>query len=384
MRASFESDLDALSESATGVADQLLLREGSYETGVVEPFVDKKGWDAFVEMGWPSLAVPEAFGGFGLPLRSLAVVAAAFARHGASHPLTIAGAEVPALVTGAGSSEQARAVLMSMVEKRRLIVAALWDVGHEPSLNRVTTRWVASDGGYRLAGRKSPVAYGAIADAFVVLAREATTSEPALFVVGANASGVRTVPLTTTTGSPACDVVLDETLVAREDRLEGGEVRRSIEFALDVGAALTSAELTVAALRGLELTVDYVKVRRQFNRALGEFQAVHHHCADMYRDVEVMRTLASRALDGDLSGSVAPGAASMAKALASEKGVGVLQLAHQLHGGVGFYVDYPLELLYRRSLVLQGEYGSGRWHRARLAGLVRDGSIMIGRHQDGV
>jgi alkylation response protein AidB-like acyl-CoA dehydrogenase len=364
---SLDGDLASLHQTAQRLADQMLLRNGSFEDGAVRPAVDREGWSAMVEMGWPALSAPIEHGGYGLALRYLAAVAAPFARHGASHPLAITGAEIPALLLGCGAADRAKEVMNSLLRDGQLVVSALWDAGHPYELSCVNTRWRASGGGFVLNGTKSPVPYAVLADAFIVLAVSEEGSEPALFVVGKEALGVSVVPLPTTTSAPTGELQLVDVRLSGDDLLDSTNPIEAVRRAVDAGAAIASAELTVAAARGIELTVEYVKMRKQFNQAIGAFQAVHHHCADMYRDVEAMRILSSASLGFTLDAAMDVHAVSSAKAHASTKGVEVLQMAHQLHGGVAFYVDYPLELLYRRSLVLQGEYGSARWHRKRIA-----------------
>lgn len=361
-----EDDLAALHRSAHGFAEQLLRRDSGSEEGYIRSHVDRDGWREMVALGWPALLLPSIFGGFGLPLRYLAAVVSVFARHGASHPLTIVGAEVPALILGAGSEPQTHRFLAEITEQGRLLVSALWDPGYPFEPSCIETVWWQDGDGYAISGIKSPVPYATVADGFVVLARQVESAELGLFVVPAETTGVKVSHLPTTTDGPTGEVRLSGVRVPVTDRLDSGAVLGAVLHATDVGAAITSAELTVAALRGLELTIEYVRVRRQFNQEIGAFQAVHHHCADMYRDVEAMRILAAPLLKRLLTDSLSHVDVSIAKAQASIKGRQVLEMAHQLHGGVAFYVDYPLELIYRRSLVLQGEYGSSRWHRSRL------------------
>lgn len=377
-------DLVTLHDAAQRFAEQVLRRQLDGGEGAIRSHVDRDGWSRMVAMGWPSLLLPPEHGGFGLPLRYLAALVSAFARHGASHPLTVLAAEVPALLIGCGSQEQAQEHLASITEQGRLVVSALWDPDHPFEPSAITTSWRRDGGGYVLEGAKSPVPYAVLADAFVILARSVSSGEPALFVVQADTPGLEVTPLPTSTGAPTGFLLLAGVRATEGDRLATGDVQSAVTGAMDIGASITSAELTVAAMRGLELTVEYVKVRKQFDRALGEFQAVHHHCADMYRDVEAMRIVAAPVLQGRITDRPSQRDVSVAKAQTSTKCLAVLEMAHQLHGGVGFYADYPLELIYRRSIVLQGDYGSSRWHRARISrALKEDDHAMRGR-ADGI
>ena len=377
-------DLATLHEGAQRLIEHLLCRPPDAGEGTVRSFVNLEDWAEMVALGWPSLIIPEKFGGFGLPLRYLAAILSLFARHGVSHPLTVLGAEVPALLIRCTSEEQSQELITSIMDKGRVIASALWE-SHQPfDVSTTVTTWQEDGGGFLLNGVKSPVPYAMLADGFIVLARARSTGEPVLFEVPAGASGLEVNPLPTATGAPTGMVRLTNVKVDDSRRLKISDVHAAVSAAIDIGAALTSAELTVAAMRALELTLDYVKVRKQFGKALGEFQVVHHHCADMYRDVEAMRIVTAPVLRGQMDAMPLARDVSVAKAHSSHKSPVVLEMAHQLHGGVGFYADYPLELIYRRMIALQGEYGSSRWHRARITQLLRVDSAPIGGSTHGV
>lgn len=372
-----EDLLASLSEVAQRFAGQELVDDGRH--GPRPSFLDGARWAEVSSLGWPALLLPEDVGGFALQLRHLAVVTAAFARHGIGHPLTVVGAEVPTLLQGAANSEQRAQWLEAIARHGQLLTSALWDAGQPFQLSCVNTSWTADGDGYRLDGTKLPVAYATMANAFLVLAREGGTGALALFVVDATAPGLDVAPLPTSTSDPTGEVHLTQVRVPAVSRLASGDIAETVLRAVDVGAVLTTADLTIAALRGLELSLAYVKEREQFGQPIGAFQAVHHHCADMYRDVEMMRILCARLLDAHLTDTLSSRDVSVAKAKASATSLRVLEMAHQLHGGVGFYDDYPLELLYRRSLVLQGDYGSSRWHRSRLTRQLQDDPVTMQR-----
>lgn len=374
-------DLVTLHEGAERFVEQALRHPPDAGEGTVRNFVNRQDWAKMVDLGWPSLIMPEKFGGFGLPLGYLAAVLSAFARRGVTHPLTVLGAEVPALLVRCSSEEQVRGLVTSITERGQVIVSALWEANQPPDVSATATVWQEDGDGILLNGVKAPVSYATMADGFIVLARSGSIGDSALFKVPVGTPGVEVIPLPTATGAPTGLVRLTNVKLDGAHRLKILDVPAAITAAMDLGAALTSSELTIAAMRAMELTLDYVKVRKQFGKALGEFQAVHHHCADMYRDVEAMRTVTAPVLQGRMDESLDSRDVSVAKAQSSLKAPAVLEMAHQLHGGVGFYSDYPLELLYRRMIALQGEYGSSRWHRARIAHLLRDGFTLTGGAQ---
>lgn len=341
--------------------------------------VGRAHWDRIVEMGWTSLLVPEEFGGHGLDLAHLAAVCGAFARQGIATPLVTVAAEVPALMLSAGNPVQQETWLRPMCRDGLIVSSALWELPHPHQLGSVTTTWAEQDGGYEVTGSKLPVVSAADADAFVVLARHHLSDEFALFIIRSDAPGVEIAPLRTTTEDPSAELVLRGTRVEEAARLHDGDVLDAVSGAQGVGAVLTGADLTVYAQRGLELTLGYVRERSQFGQPIGAFQAVHHHCADMYGDVEAMRVLCGPMLRAKLGDELPTRAVSILKAKTSVSARQVLERAHQLHGGVGFYTDYPLERLYRRSLVEQGAFGSSSWHRARLIRLLQDNPANLQR-----
>jgi alkylation response protein AidB-like acyl-CoA dehydrogenase len=145
----------------------------------------------------------------------------------------------------------------------------------------------------------------------------------------------------------------------------------------DVGAALDRALVAVASElvgvcdRALEMTVAYVKDRRQFGVPVGAYQAVSHRCAQMLLDTERARSLtAFAAWTADADPERLPEAAAMAKAAASDAGREVTADAIQAHGGIGFTWEADVHWLYKRAQVDAALLGGAKHHRARLAALV--------------
>jgi alkylation response protein AidB-like acyl-CoA dehydrogenase len=141
---------------------------------------------------------------------------------------------------------------------------------------------------------------------------------------------------------------------------------------LDRGATLYAAELLGAAARMLEASVDYAKVREQFGRPIGSFQAVKHRCADMLVDVEGMRSAvwySAWAIDADAPDRAL--AASTAKSWASDAGMRVINSALQVHGGIGFTWEHDLHLYLKRAQLDSLLFGDATFHRERIAALLK-------------
>jgi alkylation response protein AidB-like acyl-CoA dehydrogenase len=147
----------------------------------------------------------------------------------------------------------------------------------------------------------------------------------------------------------------------------GAEARRAVAVALDRGAVASAAELCGVARRLLDTTVEYAKVRQQFGKPIGSFQAIKHHLASALLALEMARPLVARAAysfahdDADRSLH-----ASMAKARASEAALVAARAALQCHGAIGYTVEYDLHLWMKRAWSLAAAWGDAGWHRGRV------------------
>jgi alkylation response protein AidB-like acyl-CoA dehydrogenase len=334
--------------------------------------LDPVVWQRVVDLGWPGLVLPEEYGGHGRPGAEMAIVVRALARVGAQTPLLLTAVEAATLILLTGDDEQRSLWLRRIATQGAVVSTALWELPAAYELGSVrTTARRAPGGGYVLSGTKLPVRYAGSCEALLVLAR-LDDEGYGLFLVPSGQAGIVQTLLRTTNGDPVAEVRFDDVLVAEDARLAAtDDLLAAVERSQDAAAAFTCIELLTYAQRGLELTLDYVRQRRQFGRPIGSFQAVHHHCADMYLETEGMRVVCDALVDFTLPSTPPSRSVSIAKAKASTSARRVLELAHQLHGGVGFYTDYPLERLYRRCLAAQGAQGSSAWHRARLVRLFQ-------------
>jgi alkylation response protein AidB-like acyl-CoA dehydrogenase len=141
---------------------------------------------------------------------------------------------------------------------------------------------------------------------------------------------------------------------------------------LERGAVGTAALLLGGASKALDLSVQYAKDRRQFDRPIGSFQAIKHHCADMLVDIEAMRSLVFwAAWCVDQAHPDAAIAASAAKVWCADAGLRVIEKAVQIHGGIGFTWDHDLHLYLKRAVLDINTFGSARFHKDRLVDLLR-------------
>jgi alkylation response protein AidB-like acyl-CoA dehydrogenase len=210
------------------------------------------------------------------------------------------------------------------------------------------------------------VPLGAGADLYVVAARSEDGVD--LFVVDAG-SGVAAVAVDSLDLSrPSAVVTFTDAPAAR--LTTGGSADAVVPPALDVAAVALAAEQLGGAEACLELTVGYIKDRRQFGRPIGSFQAVKHACADLLVQVETCRSAVVRALDAEGSPDALAEAASVAQAWCSEAYRSVTAETVQLHGGIGFTWEHDAHLYFRRARADAVLLGGAAYHRERLAQLL--------------
>ena len=312
-------------------------------------------WAAMADQGWTGIATAESLGGVGLGLVEAAVLLEQTGAHLAPVPL------VQQLI--------ALAVLASGPWGERLLAGeAVAAVARTP-----LTR--AGDGS--VSGRPEPVIYGARADVLVAPAAAERMPTADDDVPGAPAGDeLVAVDLTGVVRSP--EPAMDRTRELAWIDLDGAPavtVGGPDEAAthLERGAVFHSAEMLGGAEAVMGLAVEYAKVREQFGRPIGSFQAVKHRCADMLVDVEGMRSAVYHAAWAlGAGGAEAPTAAATAKIWCSDAAVRVAESALQVHGGIGFTWDADVHLYLKRAQLDQVAFGDARHHRARLAAILQD------------
>ena len=191
-----------------------------------------------------------------------------------------------------------------------------------------------------------------------------------LYLVEAAAPGVHRTPVVSLDMTrQLCDISLDDA----EGRpiAVGPAAEAAVNAGLAAGAAVLAAEQLGLAQRCLDLTVAYVKERRQFARPIGSFQALKHRLADLWTTITLARAASRYAAgclaDGDPD---APVAVALAKSACCEAAVLAAQETVQLHGGIGFTWEHPAHLYLKRAKAASLAFGTPAAHRAALAALV--------------
>jgi alkylation response protein AidB-like acyl-CoA dehydrogenase len=327
--------------------------DAGYDTGV---------WTRMAgQLGLLGLVLPEEYGGSGGGWTDLVVVLEEMGRALLCAPflatVALAGATVAAC-----PDEDLHADVLPAIADGRLIatVATAEDVGSWDD-DGVHLRGDVTPDGWRLTGHKSFVLDGQTADLVLVSAR--TGHGVSLFAVDGTAPGLSRRRL----------VVLDPTrklarleFAAVAARLIGAEGQASelLHRVRDLGAVALAAEQIGGAARCLEMSVEYAKLRHQFGRPIGSFQAIKHMCADMLIDLEWARSAVYEAAWAiDEGHGTLPADASLAKACASQAFAQIANRAIQIHGGIGFTWENDLHLYFRRAKSGELLFGTPTYHR---------------------
>jgi alkylation response protein AidB-like acyl-CoA dehydrogenase len=320
------------------------------------------------KLGWMGLVVPEEFGGSGLgmldmcvlleecgyaalpgPFLFSAVLATSALLHGGRHELKERW--LPLLSTGEASGS------VALVEAN-------------DNLNPVhfSTNARNTDGGWLLNGAKMFVPYAHVAD-FLVVAALTSSKHVGMFVVERNSPGVRVKMLKNLDLTRRVSIVQFENVkVPPQARLDGG--LGLYHTLCNIGAVAVAADSLGGTERVLEMAVEYSKVREQFGRPIGSFQALKHAAAEMAADLEPARALLWYAAHAqNVLPDEAARAAAMAKTRLSEVYTTAAEKAVLMHGGIGFTWEHDMHLWFKRARFNESYFGSPQFHRERLAEL---------------
>ena len=336
------------------------------------------------EMGFLGLMIPEEYGGAGGSLMDVALVVeeAGAALFSSPYATTLAYGVLPILRFG--TVEQKRELLPKMAEGKCIVTAAFAEPQAHYDLSYIAASAREERGTYTLNGKKMFVPYAPNADYFLTLARtkgSAGTSEGlSLFLVKANQAGVRSTALSVIGSDRVYEVEFKNVIVTDEDvlgPLNGGG--KLVQQTLELATALQCIELTGLLQRATQVTSEYVKERYQFNRPIGSFQSVQHRLSDMFTIVEGGRLAAYHAISKLDEGFSAEREVAIAKAFICKEGQKVLVGAHQLHGGMGIDLDYPLQFCFRRFKTMQLNLGPTQVHLKTVSKFMEQEFVSVGQ-----
>ena len=339
------------------------LRDDHDETGFSPAL-----WKQFAEMGFTGILIPESDNGLGLGHVEAGIVLEEIGRNLSPSPfLTTAVAAVSALQGSAQRDRWFPAILSGDS------VAALAIDEHAKHGGCIAMKAERSGNGFRLSGTKQFVAHGHVADLILVAARTAGSPQDkegiTLFAVSKDSAGMSVDPRRLADSSLASHMTFDNVEVDADAVIgevdQGGTVLNRLLAAGRTGAA---AEMLGVGSGAMDLTVNYLRERKQFGVHIGSFQALQHRAAHLYSELEVARAAilkAQQLLDGGSEGaeqavSVAKAQIGLATTLAVQEGI-------QMHGGIGMTDEYDIGFYMKRGRVLAELFGDANYHANLLA-----------------
>lgn len=344
------------------VADRLkLLEQGEARFAQI--------WGMMAELGWLMLPIAEDCGGLGGGLVEVMALQEALGRYLVPSPFVASCVLVPAL---AGADPEGTADLLNAIGAGDTIAAAALledDSGYD--LHRVALRAERRDGGYLLSGAKCHVEDGADANWFIVSARTGGRDDErdgiSLFLVPADAEGLTVVRFRAIDGHRHARLVFRGVTNARLLGTRDCGLP-TIETAVARANCAYLAEATGSMESLADMTLDYLRTRHQFGRAIGSFQVLQHRMVDMTIACEEARAMTYHAtLSHHLGEQEWLRAVSAGKVRVNECGVFVGQQAVQLHGGVGFSDELIVSHHLKRQMMLAQVHGSVDHHRTAFA-----------------
>ena len=320
-------------------------------------------WKQLSELGLVGILVPEAYGGQGQTLLEAAIVYEEFGRALAPVPhfqsaVLCAGA----LVLG-GSDAQKKAWLPGIASGEKILTPAWLEPRNGFGAKGVQISAIAEGEGFILSGSKLHVNFATAADRLLVLARTGEAeADVDLFLVDPTSQGVTCSQRLNLGSETTYRVDFDKVRLSSADRIGGpGTGWETWAEVMNDGIVLAAAQAAGGAKAALEMTIEYANTREQFGKPLGAFQSISHYLADAATSIEGGSTLVYEAAWSKSVGKDTSLLAPMAKLFMCHAYRDVTAMCEQVWGGVGFTIEYDIQLYFRRAKQLQISWWDDRY-----------------------
>ena len=347
-------------------------------------------WEKMASLGWFGISLPEAYGGGGLPVSYLGLIIEECGR--AIAPVPFHSTATAAMAVAKFGTEQQKESILPRVARGELIMT--WAVQEQDPRLRADVlqcRGEVDGDSLVITGGKHFVDNFSAAELMVMAVRTGASSDDnagiTLALVPTDTAGVSETRLTTLAKDSQSKLNLDGVRVPLSNVI--GEVNQgwpATQAMLDIGTALLCTQIVGAARKDAEMAIEYAKNRVAFGRPLAGFQSIQHLCADMLVWVDGAQLLTYEALwkiDQGLPYSVE---VSQAKAFTNDKCQATVRSSQQIHGGIGFMMEFDLHLWYRRVTAWTMRLGTSFEHRSRVARALLDqpGKVRLGMNLEPV
>jgi alkylation response protein AidB-like acyl-CoA dehydrogenase len=331
-------------------------------------------WKQLAHLDLIGLQIPEEYGGSDMGAVESVVLYEEFGRSLAPSPHFVSSILSGGVLTRAGSEAQKQEWLPRIVTGEAILTPAWLEPENGFGQKGVQVRATADGDGFVISGTKRHVAFASAATRLVVLARTGDgPGDVDLFLVDPSDPGVSLTQQLSISGDTQYRVDLDRVRVAGSDRIGGaGSGWSTWDAVMHDGIVLLAAQAVGGSQYALEITVQYAKDRQQFDKPLGAFQALAHYLADAATTVDGAEVLVHEAAWARSEGRDVAKLAPMAKLYACRTFRDVTATAQQIFGGIGFTVEFDIQLFFRRAKQLQISWWDSRYLEELVAAAVLD------------
>ncbi len=331
-------------------------------------------WKQLAHLDLIGLQLPEEYGGSAMTALESVVLYEEFGRSLAPSPHFVSSILSGGALTVAGSDEQKQAWLPRLVTGEAILTPAWLEPENGFGQTGVQVRAVPDGDGFAITGTKRHVAFAKAAAALIVLARTGDApGDVDLFVVDTGADGVTLTQQMSIASDTQYRVDLDHVRVTPADRIgAAGTGWSTWDTVMHDGIIMAAAQAVGGAQYAMDITVQYAKDRQQFDKPLGAFQALAHYLADGATTVDGAEVLVHEAAWARSEGRSVAKLAPMAKLFACQAFRDVTATAQQIFGGIGFTVEFDIQLYFRRAKQLQISWWDTRYLEELVAAAVLD------------
>jgi alkylation response protein AidB-like acyl-CoA dehydrogenase len=331
-------------------------------------------WKQLGELGLLGVLVPEEYGGSAQTLLEAVIVFEELGRALAPTPAFESAVMSTGVLLAAGSDAQKKEWLPKLASGEAIVTPAWLEPQSGFGPQGVNLRARKSGKGYVLSGQKRHVSFASAATRLLVLARTGKKPEDvSLFLVDPQAPGVSLKQLKSLASDTQYDVTFEGVRVPAETRIGREHAGWKLwEAAMHDGIIVLAGLAMGGCERALEITVQYAKDRKQFDKPIGAFQAISHYLADAVTQLDGGKTLVYEAATAGAQGKDIRRLAPMAKLFACQTYRDVTAMCQQVWGGVGFTIEYDIQLYFRRAKQLQLSWWDTRYLEELIAADVLD------------
>ena len=335
---------------------------------------DESLWKEMVNLGWSGILIPEEYGGFDFGMVGMGSILEEAGKTLTPSPLFSTGVLGASLLTLGGSDTQKQTYLPQIVEGALTTALAL-EEGNRHAPYFIQTEAKKKDDKFVISGSKNFVIDGHSSKLLMVVARTEGSIDDAsgitIFLVDPEDQGVEITKTIMVDSRNAANIEFNNVSVSSDNILgEENNGASLLELVLDRAQIAISAEMLGNASQAFDLTLQYLKERKQFGAVIGTFQALQHRAAEMYSELELTKSSIIAACNAvDDNSNDLRRMASLAKFKSGETNHLITNEAIQMHGGVGVTDEYDVGLFMKRARVTEQIFGNSEYHIDRYATL---------------